>query len=312
MHLQQLTGPRVPGGRADARPVGARRAARRRRRLGRPAAARGGPAGRRRRGRGAADPPARHRDHCARPGRRRPAGRRHRVQARWVVLAAGWQSAGIAGLPAGSAPPVRPVKGQILRLRPTPGRRGGRAAARAAAADGSRHRPRLQRLPGAAGQRRAGRRRDPGGAGLRTRRSPRAASGSCCATRGRWCPASPSWSWPRPSAGLRPGTPDNAPVIGPAELPGLVLATGHFRAGVLLAPVTADTVAPSWPPGRLIRAGAVRRRALRPPGPARWPRQRRPGQAARPVQAAAPAWRSSSTASRTGRRHLSLAQRSRC
>ena len=44
-------------------------------------------------------------------------------------------------------------------------------------------------------------------------------------------------------AGLRPGTPDNAPVLGPSELPGLVLATGHFRAGVLLAPVTADTVA---------------------------------------------------------------------
>ena len=44
-------------------------------------------------------------------------------------------------------------------------------------------------------------------------------------------------------AGLRPGTPDNAPVLGPSRLPGLVLATGHFRAGVLLAPVTADTVA---------------------------------------------------------------------
>ena len=44
-------------------------------------------------------------------------------------------------------------------------------------------------------------------------------------------------------AGLRPGTPDNAPVIGPSALPGLVLATGHFRSGVLLAPVTADLVA---------------------------------------------------------------------
>ncbi|HEY1619461.1 MAG TPA: FAD-dependent oxidoreductase, partial [Streptosporangiaceae bacterium] len=43
-------------------------------------------------------------------------------------------------------------------------------------------------------------------------------------------------------AGLRPGTPDNAPVLGPAALPGLVLATGHFRGGVLLAPVTADAV----------------------------------------------------------------------
>ena len=41
----------------------------------------------------------------------------------------------------------------------------------------------------------------------------------------------------------RPGTPDNAPLIGPAALPGLVLATGHFRNGVLLTPVTADVVA---------------------------------------------------------------------
>ncbi len=44
------------------------------------------------------------------------------------------------------------------------------------------------------------------------------------------------------AAGLRPGTPDNAPVLGPSALPGLVLATGHFRAGVLLAPVTADVI----------------------------------------------------------------------
>src|ERR1700735_1551477 len=43
-----------------------------------------------------------------------------RVLARYVVLAAGWQSGAIAGLPDGVAPPVRPVKGQILRLRPTP------------------------------------------------------------------------------------------------------------------------------------------------------------------------------------------------
>jgi glycine oxidase len=43
-------------------------------------------------------------------------------------------------------------------------------------------------------------------------------------------------------AGLRPGTPDNGPVIG-ASADGLVWATGHFRNGVLLAPVTADLVA---------------------------------------------------------------------
>jgi glycine oxidase len=41
----------------------------------------------------------------------------------------------------------------------------------------------------------------------------------------------------------RPTTPDNAPVLGPAGLPGLVLATGHHRNGVLLTPVTGDAVA---------------------------------------------------------------------
>jgi glycine oxidase len=45
-------------------------------------------------------------------------------------------------------------------------------------------------------------------------------------------------------AGLRPGTPDNAPLIGPSPaLDGLVLATGHFRNGILLAPVTAQAIA---------------------------------------------------------------------
>jgi glycine oxidase len=43
------------------------------------------------------------------------------------------------------------------------------------------------------------------------------------------------------AAGLRPGTPDNAPLVG--EHRGLVLATGHYRNGVLLAPVTAEAVA---------------------------------------------------------------------
>ena len=40
----------------------------------------------------------------------------------------------------------------------------------------------------------------------------------------------------------RPGTPDNAPVLGPSGVPGLVLATGPHRNGVLLTPVTGDSV----------------------------------------------------------------------
>jgi glycine oxidase len=45
------------------------------------------------------------------------------------------------------------------------------------------------------------------------------------------------------STGLRPGSPDNAPWVGPSGLDGLIHATGHFRNGILLSPVTADGVA---------------------------------------------------------------------
>src|SRR4029077_4942139 len=45
------------------------------------------------------------------------------------------------------------------------------------------------------------------------------------------------------AAGLRPGTPDNLPLIGPGAIDGLVLATGHFRNGILLAPLAARAVA---------------------------------------------------------------------
>jgi glycine oxidase len=40
-------------------------------------------------------------------------------------------------------------------------------------------------------------------------------------------------------AGLRPDTPDHMPILGPTELKGLLIATGHFRSGVLLTPITA-------------------------------------------------------------------------
>lgn len=44
-------------------------------------------------------------------------------------------------------------------------------------------------------------------------------------------------------AGLRPTTPDNLPLIGPGAIEGLLLATGHNRNGVLLAPTTAEAIA---------------------------------------------------------------------
>jgi glycine oxidase len=58
-------------------------------------------------------------------------------------------------------------------------------------------------------------------------------------------------------AGLRPGTPDNGPVVGWCGPDGLLLATGHYRNGILMSPVTADAAvallagqapAPEWEP----------------------------------------------------------------
>jgi glycine oxidase len=44
-------------------------------------------------------------------------------------------------------------------------------------------------------------------------------------------------------SGLRPGTPDQLPILGPTDREGLLLATGHYRNGILLAPVTAKLIA---------------------------------------------------------------------
>ncbi|WP_413105871.1 glycine oxidase ThiO [Streptomyces sp. Inha503] len=53
------------------------------------------------------------------------------------------------------------------------------------------------------------------------------------------------------SAGLRPGSPDNAPMLGPTALPGLLVASGHFRNGVLLTPITGDVMAEALTSGEL-------------------------------------------------------------
>ena len=60
-------------------------------------------------------------------------------------------------------------------------------------------------------------------------------------------------------AGLRPGTPDNLPVIGPAA--GLVWATGHYRNGILLAPTSPPRRSPPCSPATACPSG--RRRAIR-------------------------------------------------
>jgi len=61
----------------------------------------------------------------------------------------------------------------------------------------------------------------------------------------RLCPALGSAAVDATWAGFRPYTEDHLPLLGPGPLPGLFLATGHFRNGILLAPITAKLVAQS-------------------------------------------------------------------
>jgi glycine oxidase len=54
-------------------------------------------------------------------------------------------------------------------------------------------------------------------------------------------------------AGLRPDSPDHLPILGPTDVDGLLIATGHFRSGILLAPITARLVR-EWIMERRVRA----------------------------------------------------------
>jgi glycine oxidase len=148
-----------------------------------------------------------------------------------VVLAAGCWSGEVAGVPPSIAAAVRPVKGQILRLRPGPG-------------EGApiRHLIRTEEVylvPRASGEVVVG-------ATVEERGFDRALTGGGVYELLRaaiWAvPAVRELELAEASAGLRPGTPDNGPLIGQAA-PGLLVATGHFRNGILLAPVTAEAIA---------------------------------------------------------------------
>ena len=59
----------------------------------------------------------------------------------------------------------------------------------------------------------------------------------------RWAPLVGDLRFRRAWAGLRPDTADHLPILGYGEIDNLVFATGHFRNGILLAPVTAEVIA---------------------------------------------------------------------
>src|SRR5262249_20896591 len=152
-----------------------------------------------------------------------------------VVLAAGCWSGRIGGVPAELLPPVRPVKGQILRLRVPVGHPGLLGRAVRGLIRGSD----VYLVPRADGELVVGATVEEQGFDTRV-----TAGGVYDLLRDAHevVPGVTELTLAEASAGLRPGTPDNAPILGPAPIPGLVYATGHYRNGLLLAPVTADAI----------------------------------------------------------------------
>ena len=151
-----------------------------------------------------------------------------------VVLTAGAWSAQIEGVPPALLPPVRPVKGQTLRLRLTGAPRLSRVVR--AEIKGSH----VYLVPRSGGQIVVGASTEE--AGYDT--APRAgAVYELLRDAQTVLPELSEAVLDEVSTGLRPGTPDNAPIIGTSALDGLIIASGHYRNGILLTPITADAIA---------------------------------------------------------------------
>jgi len=155
-----------------------------------------------------------------------------------VVLAAGCWSGGLRGLAAEALPPVRPVKGQLLYLR------------------GPADQPLCSRnvrglevyvVPRTDG-------RVVVGATIEEQGFDTMVTAGAVADLLRAAlellPDVAELELAETVVGLRPGSPDNAPMLGLAGPDGLVVATGHYRNGILLTPVTADAIAELLATGR--------------------------------------------------------------
>jgi glycine oxidase len=170
-----------------------------------------------------------------------------KVSADAVVLAAGAWSRSIAGIAPHTLPPVRPIKGQMLALRMD------------AAAPLATHviwGPGVYMVP-----RRDGRLIIGGTVEERGFDATLTAGGLLTLLEAAWraVPAIEELPIDEMWVGHRPGSRDDAPILGPASLGGLIYATGHHRNGILLAPVTADAIS------RLILEGTIEP-AIRPFG----------------------------------------------
>ncbi|GHI48939.1 glycine oxidase ThiO [Streptomyces albidoflavus] len=169
------------------------------------------------------------------------------VEGGQTVLAAGSRSGLLAGLPEEVAVPVRPVKGQVVRLAvPEAYRRGAAFLGRTvrAVVRGSH----VYLVPRENGELVIGATTEELGWDTTV-----TAGGVYELLRDahELVPGLTELPFTEVRAGLRPGSPDNAPLLGPTALPGLHLATGHHRNGVLLTPVTGDVLADVLTTGEL-------------------------------------------------------------
>jgi glycine oxidase len=151
----------------------------------------------------------------------------------WAVIAAGCWSGAVAGLPDPVRTAIRPVKGQLLRLR-HPERMAPvlshtiRATVRGAD---------VYLVPRADGELIVGATQEERGPDQTVTAG---AVHDLLHDAMSVLPVTSELILAETCAGLRPGTPDNGPIVGGSGVDGLLLATGHYRNGILMSPVTAD------------------------------------------------------------------------
>ena len=147
-----------------------------------------------------------------------------------VVIASGVWSSDIGGIPESGRVPLRPVKGQIMRLHDPAGPG---LLQRVIRMGSSYITPRGdgRYVVGATSEERGFDTTVTAGAAFELLRDA-----------SELVPGISEWVLDEFAAGLRPGTPDNLPAIGPGTLDGLHWAVGHRRGGILLSPVTAELI----------------------------------------------------------------------
>jgi glycine oxidase len=157
-----------------------------------------------------------------------------RLRSPTVVLAAGCRSGQVGGVPDALRPPVRPVKGLTVRLMAPAG-----APRLERTVRGLVHGRSCYLVPRPDGTVVVGASVEEKGFDLSVQVGPVV---DLLDDARRLVPAVDEYELCETTTGLRPGSPDNAPIVGSTGLDGLVVATGHFRNGILLAPITADEV----------------------------------------------------------------------